>query len=136
MREAQIEAAIIQQVNWIFEAVNLQHDAYLHSVMDVDLWVPIAALLEFPRFKAMRVTNTPYVKSVLRHHCTNVVVHSLFALVRPAWARPPMYSNLFKYMFNPRSMLMEPWLYPLDYAFEPVYKHGRNWRNWSFQPGG
>lgn len=84
----QVEDAIVQQMEWTFDALNLQHDTFLLEIMDANMWVPIQALLSFPRIKTMGVANTTFVAEVLRKRCKNVIVHPSLAYVRPSWARP------------------------------------------------
>jgi la-related protein 1 len=50
---AGLHASIRSQIEFYFTARNLERDQYLRSLMDSDGWVPVAALLQFNRLKAL-----------------------------------------------------------------------------------
>lgn len=93
----EVEAEIVQQMEWTFDALNLQHDAFLQSFMDEDMWVPVEALLHFPRFQTMGVTDAQAVHELLREQCDTVIVHPTLPFVRPRWARPPWLSAVLAF---------------------------------------
>jgi La domain len=50
---AGLHASIRSQIEYYFTVRNLERDQYLRSLMDRDGWVPVAALLQFNKLKAL-----------------------------------------------------------------------------------
>lgn len=106
------ENTVAQQMDWTFDALNLQHDSYIIAMMDIHMWIPVEALLKFPRIKALRINHAITIAEIIQRKCTNAIVDRSLHFVRPSWARPFIFWRALMIPSSVYDRTNEIFLYP------------------------
>lgn len=84
---ADVDHAVVHQVEWYFGEINLQRDFFLKGRMDENFWVALSVVAGFNKMKLLGVYDTALLAALLARASSLVEVDLERNCVRPVWAK-------------------------------------------------
>lgn len=84
---ADVDHAVVHQVEWYFGEINLQRDFFLKGRMDENFWVALSVVAGFNKMKLLGVYDIALLAALLARASSLVEVDLERNCVRPIWAK-------------------------------------------------